>query len=368
MKNLSIFKNSRVIVTGHTGFKGSWLTAWLKQLGADVMGISLHPPSQPYHFKVSKINYGIKDVKLDIRNQYKLEKKIISFKPHFIFHLAAQSLVRKSYISPTLTWQTNVLGTLNILESLRKLKNSCNVIIITSDKCYFNKETHKGYKETDILGGKDPYSGSKASAEILVNSFINSFFLNNNKTKIRIATARAGNVVGGGDWAENRIVPDCVRSWSKNKKAKLRNPKSTRPWQHVLEAVGGYLCLAINLKFHKNLHGESFNFGPKLHKEYSVLELVKNISTNLNNVSWKIEKRTNKKFFESELLRLNCSKARKILKWKSILNFNETSKMVADWYSSYYIDPKKVNKVTEKQIREFQILARKRNLKWVKIS
>ena len=145
MKNLSIFKNSRVIVTGHTGFKGSWLTAWLKQLGADVKGISLHPPSQPYHFKVSKINYGIKDVKLDIRNQYKLEKKIISFKPRFIFHLAAQSLVRKSYISPTLTWQTNVLGTLNILESLRKLKNSCNVIIITSDKCYFNKETHKGY-------------------------------------------------------------------------------------------------------------------------------------------------------------------------------------------------------------------------------
>ena len=170
------------------------------------------------------------------------------------------------------------------MESLRKLKNKCNVVIITSDKCYFNKEIHYGYKETDVLGGKDPYSGSKASAEILIKSYVNSFF--NNKSKIRIATARAGNVIGGGDWANNRIIPDCVRSWSKNKKAKLRNPNSTRPWQHVLEAVGGYLCLAINLEFNKKLHGESFNFGPNLTKEYSVLELVKTMGKHWRNVSW----------------------------------------------------------------------------------
>ena len=206
MKNLKIFKNSRVIVTGHTGFKGSWLTAWLKQLGANVMGISLDPPTYPSHFEVAKIKLGIKDVRLDIRDKAKLEKKVVTFKPNFIFHLAAQSLVRESYKNPTMTWQTNVLGTLNILESIRKLKNACNVVIVTSDKCYFNKEIHYGYKETDILGGKDPYSGSKASAELLVKSYFSSFF-SNNKTRIRIATARAGNVIGGGDWANDRIIP-----------------------------------------------------------------------------------------------------------------------------------------------------------------
>ena len=243
-----IFNKKRVIVTGHTGFKGSWLTAWLKQLGSDVMGISLDPPTFPSHFLSAKINYGIKDVILDIRNKKNLEKKIISYKTDFVFHLAAQSLVGLSYKNPTLTWQTNVIGTLNILDSLRKLKNQCNVVIVTSDKCYFNKEIRFGYKETDILGGKDPYSSSKASAELLVKSFINSYFFYK-KSKVRIATARAGNVIGGGDWATDRIIPDCISSWSKGNKAKLRNPKSTRPWQHVLEAVGGYICLDANLKF-----------------------------------------------------------------------------------------------------------------------
>ena len=367
MKNLTVFKKSRVIVTGHTGFKGSWLTAWLKQLGANVMGISLDPPTRPSHFKASKIFLGIKEVRLDIREKDKLEKKIVKFKPDFIFHLAAQSLVGLSYKNPTLTWETNVLGTLNILESVRKLKKTCSVVIITSDKCYFNKETHKGYKETDILGGKDPYSGSKASAEILVKSFINSFFLKN-KTKIHIATARAGNVIGGGDWAENRIVPDCVRSWSKNNSAKLRKPKATRPWQHVLEAVGGYLCLAINLKLNKNLHGESFNFGPSLQKEYSVLELVKKMSNNWKDVSWKILPKNKKKFHESELLRLNCNKANKLLRWKSILKFSETIHLVANWYSYFYSNPKNVDKITSRQIKTFQALAFKRGLTWLKNS
>ena len=250
MKNLKIFRNSRVIVTGHTGFKGSWLTAWLKQLGANIMGISIDIPTFPSHFAVSKINAGIIDKRIDIRDKKKLEKAITNFRPKFIFHLAAQSLVGVSYKKPTLTWQTNVLGTLNVLESVRKLKNKCNVVIITSDKCYLNREIHLGYKETDILGGKDPYSVSKASAELVVKSYNNSFFANN-KNQIRIATARAGNVIGGGDWASFRIVPDCVRSWSRGKIAELRNPNATRPWQHVLEAVGGYLCLAINLNLNK---------------------------------------------------------------------------------------------------------------------
>ncbi len=366
MKNLKVFKNSRVIITGHTGFKGSWLTAWLKLLGANIMGISLDLPTKPSHFNVSSIGKNIKDVRLDIRDGKKLEKKIINFKPKFIFHLAAQSLVANSYSDPSRTWQTNVIGTLNILESLRKLKNVCNAVIITSDKCYFNREIHYGYKETDILGGKDPYSGSKASAEILVKSYIDSFFPKSNKN-IRIATARAGNVVGGGDWANYRIVPDCVRFWSKNRVVKLRNPQATRPWQHVLEAVGAYLCLAINLNERQSLHGESFNFGPSLQREYSVSELVNEMSKHWDNVSWKKISLSKRKFFESSLLRLNCNKAKKILYWKSILKFDETMKMVADWYSNFYSYPKNINYITNQQIENYQNLANKRGLKWAKL-
>ena len=365
MKNLSVFKNSRVIVTGHTGFKGSWLTAWLKLLGANIMGISVDIPTNPSNFKVSKLGKNIKNVRLDIRDKAKLEKKIVEFKPDFVFHLAAQSLVGLSYIEPAKTWQTNVLGTLNILESLRKLKKPCNVVIITSDKCYFNKETHYGYKENDILGGKDPYSASKASAEILIKSYISSFFAK--KSKVRIVTARAGNVVGGGDWSSNRIVSDCYKSWSRNKKVQLRNPNATRPWQHVLEAVGGYLCLAINLKHNENLHGESFNFGPGLSKEHSVLELVKKISNHWDNISWRKIKKSKKVFYESGLLRLNCNKAKKFLRWKSILKFNEIVEMVANWYSSYQKNPKDIENITLEQIKNYQLLAFKRGLKWTKI-
>ena len=363
MKNLKIFKNSRVIVTGHTGFKGSWLTAWLKLIGANIMGISLNVPTNPSHYKVSKIKKGIKDIRLDIRNKKKLEKKIVSFRPNFIFHLAAQSLVATSYAKPKLTWDTNVFGTLNILESLRKLKSPCCVVIITSDKCYHNREIHYGYKETDILGGKDPYSGSKASAEILIKSYISSFF--SKKNKIRIATARAGNVIGGGDWAQNRIIPDCIKSWSKNRKVYLRNPKSTRPWQHVLEAVGGYLCLAINLKNNKKLHGESFNFGPSLSKEHSVIELVKEMSNYWKNISWIKKKKSF--FYESDLLRLNCSKAQRILKWKSVLKFNESIELVAKWYRNFYLKKGNIENLTKEQIKIYQTLLVKRGSNWAKI-
>ena len=363
MKNFRIFNNSRVIVTGHTGFKGSWLTAWLKRLGANVMGISLNIPTKPSNFYVSKINQGIKDVRLDIRNKKKLQKKILQFKPHFIFHLAAQSLVGESYKSPETTWQTNVIGTLNILETLRKLKNSCTVVIITSDKCYFNKEIHYGYKETDILGGKDPYSGSKASAELLIKSYIESFF-SHKKNNIFISSARAGNVIGGGDWATDRIVPDCARSWSKNNIATIRNPKATRPWQHVLEVIGGYLRLAVELNRKKNLHGESFNFGPSLSKEFSVKQLVTKIGYYWKKVSWKISpKIKKKKFAESTLLRLNCNKSKRILKWKNILKFDETSKFVADWYRNYYGNNSNMKKFTEFQIKEYEKLLKQRQIK-----
>ena len=365
MKSLKIFKNKRVIVLGHTGFKGSWLTAWLKELGANIMGISLPPNTTPSNYKVSKIGNGIKDIRLDIRNRKKLEKKIISFKPDFIFHLAAQALVGLSYKNSPLTWESNVLGTLNVLEALKKLKKKCNVIIITSDKCYYNRETHSGYKETDILGGKDPYSASKASAEILVHSYVSSFFKKN--SKIRIATARAGNVIGGGDWSDKRIIPDCMKSWSKNRPARLRNPNSTRPWQHVIEAVGGYLCLAINLKLNKKLHGESFNFGPSLSKEYSVLDLVRGMSRNWKDAYWKADSKSRKGFYESGLLRLNCSKAKKKLSWNTILKFDELTSMVVDWYWNYYCNKQNLSIITSQQIKKYQSLAIRRGLKWAKI-
>ena len=357
MKNLKIFKNARVIVTGHTGFKGSWLTAWLNELGSKVMGISLNPHTSPSHFKVSKIGKNIKDVRLDIRNRKRLEKKIINSKPNFIFHLAAQAIVGESYKNPYLTWETNVFGTLNILESARKLKNKCSIVIITSDKCYFNKEIHYGYKETDTLGGKDPYSGSKASAEILIQSHINSFFKGN--SKVRLATERAGNVIGGGDWAKNRIIPDCVRSWSKNNKAILINPKSTRPWQHVLEAVGGYLVLGSNLFRNKKFHCQSFNFGPVSKKNYKVIEPLESLKSNWKDKKWYINKKS-QNLFESKLLSLDVSKAKRYLKWSNILSFEEITKLTAEWYKNYYENKFNIFHFSTKQIYFYEKCVKER--------
>ena len=229
MNIYKFFKNKRVIVTGHTGFKGSWLVAWLDMLGCNVMGISLDPNSGDNHFKILKKNIKIIDQRSDIRNEKSLKRLIIKFKPDIVFHLAAQSIVSTSYKFPKLTIETNVLGTLNLLTSLNELKKKCTAVLITSDKCYKNKEMTKGYKEDDELGGEDFYSSSKASAELIIHSFYQSFIKNKNKF-LRIATARAGNVVGGGDWSKNRLIPDCMRYWSKNKKVILRNPNSTRPW------------------------------------------------------------------------------------------------------------------------------------------
>ena len=244
------FKNKTVLVTGHTGFKGSWLTLWLVLLGAKVIGLSINFPSNPSHFNLMKLQKKINHKKIDIRNLKLLKKIFRRYQPDYVFHLAAQSLVKKSYSEPIYTWGTNTMGTLNILESLRELKKNCVAVLITSDKSYKNVEIKRGYKENDILGGGDPYSSSKASAELAIQSYISSFF-SSKKTKVLIGIARAGNVIGGGDWSENRLVPDCAKSWSKNKKVLIRNPRSTRPWQHVLEAIWGYLLLASDLKKYK---------------------------------------------------------------------------------------------------------------------
>ena len=329
------FKNKKVLITGHTGFKGSWLTSWLVMLGAKVTGLSINIPTTPSHFKAIKLKNKINHKKVDIRNLKLLKKTFKKYQPDYVFHLAAQSLVKKSYYDPIYTWETNTIGTLNVLESLREIKKNCIAVLITSDKSYKNLEIKRGYKENDILGGKDPYSASKASAELAIQSHISSFFPLK-KTKVFIGIARAGNVIGGGDWSENRLIPDCVKSWSKNKRALIRNPKSTRPWQHVLEAVSGYLLLASTLKRNKKLHGEAFNFGPDNTNNYSVIFLVKLIKKYWKVTSWKLSKKRKKGFYESNLLKLNSNKAKIKLKWKCILSFAETISMVADWYKNYY--------------------------------
>jgi len=359
---LKEFRNKTVLVTGHTGFKGSWLTSWLTLLGSKVIGLSINIPSYPSHFKALKLEKKIIHKKVDVRN-LKLMKNIFKkYQPDYIFHLAAQALVKKSYSEPIYTWQTNTVGTLNILESLKEVKKKCSVVIITSDKSYRNLEIKRGYVENDILGGSDPYSASKASAELAIQSYINSFF-SSKKTKIKIGIARAGNVVGGGDWSSDRLIPDCVKSWAKNKKVLIRNPKSTRPWQHVLEAVNGYLLLAYSLTKNKKLHGEAFNFGPNHKKNYSVIFLVNIMKKFWKKVSWKVIKKNKIRFHESNLLKLNCNKAKSKLKWKSILSFSETIKMVARWYKFYYTKSKNVYEITINQIKEYENLLKARSIK-----
>jgi CDP-glucose 4,6-dehydratase len=352
-----------VLITGHTGFKGAWLTAWLKHLGSNVTGIALNPPTEPSHFNVAKLAKNITDLRIDIRCQAELESAIMSAQPDFVFHLAAQSLVRNSYETPLETWQTNVLGTLNVLEALRKLDKSSAAVIITSDKCYDNVEWVWGYRETDSIGGPDPYSASKGAAELAIRSHIKSFF-STPDNKIRIASARAGNVIGGGDWADHRIVPDCVRAWSNDAVVELRNPSSTRPWQHVLEPLSGYLSLAVALAERPDLHGQPFNFGPQTHENHSVLQLVQQMALHWEKVRWKDVSDSRVGPYESGLLKLNCDKALHYLKWNAIMGFEDTVRMTAEWYRAFYQKPTHIASVTTAQIKAYTEIAKKNGMLW----
>jgi CDP-glucose 4,6-dehydratase len=357
------FDGKTVLVTGHTGFKGSWLISWLKFLGANIVGIALDPISTPSHFLAGQLSRGIVDLRIDIRDNTSLVKAIIDLQPDYVFHLAAQALVRQSYDDPLTTWETNVLGTMHVMDALRKLVKPCIAVMITSDKCYQNREWIWGYKETDTLGGTDPYSSSKAAAEFAIQSYVKSYFPDN-LGKVRIASARAGNVMGGGDWAEDRIIPDCVKSWSKNTEVALRSPNATRPWQHVLEPLSGYLTLAAELSHNPNLHGEAFNFGPYQLKSYSVLDLVEEMSRHWDQVRWKIDLPNSETRREAGLLRLNCEKAMQSLNWHSALDFEETVQITAEWYRNYYSSPQLINETTENQISLYVSSARKQGLKW----
>ncbi len=363
MMALDCFHGKNVIITGHTGFKGAWLTAWLKQLGAKVTGISLNLPTNPSHFVVAHLADGMNDLRIDIRDRSALEDAIVSAQPDFVFHLAAQALVRRSYDYPIETWQTNVFGTLHILEALRKLDKPCAAVIITSDKCYNNVEWVWGYRETDAMGGPDPYSASKGAAELAIRSYIKSYFPKDT-SKVRIASARAGNVIGGGDWAADRIVPDCVKAWSTNNTVQLRNPHSTRPWQHVLEPLSGYLSLAVALSQRPELHGEPFNFGPAAQQNHSVLELVQQMAIYWDQVRWRDVSQSMVGPYESGLLKLNCDKALHYLKWSAVMGFEDTVRMTAEWYSAYYRNPAEITIMTQIQIKSYMAFAKEQGLTW----
>jgi CDP-glucose 4,6-dehydratase len=359
----TLFQNKSVLVTGHTGFKGSWLTAWLQSLGAKVTGISLAPPTDPSHFIAARIADEMIDLRIDICDQLALKNAIIEVQPDFVFHLAAQALVRRSYVEPQDTWQTNVMGTLHLLEALRALNKPCIAVLITSDKCYDNVEWVWGYRESDALGGPDPYSASKGGAELVIRSYMKSFFPKES-SKVRIAVARAGNVIGGGDWAADRLIPDCVKAWSSGKSVGLRNPNSTRPWQHVLEPLSGYLALAFALTKRQELHGEPFNFGPPAQQNHSVLELVQAMSCYWSQVRWSVASGLDVGPYESGLLKLNCDKALHYLRWQATMSFEDTVRMTAEWYCAFYHQPDKIASITLNQIAAYSEMAQKHGLEW----
>ena len=335
------------------------------KLGANVVGISIDIPTYPSLFDELKLSNKIKDYRFDVRDLATLMNIFDNVKPDFVFHLAAQPIVSLSYIDPVNTFSTNVMGTVNIMECLKNLENKCTAIIITSDKCYDNVEWIWGYKETDHLGGKDIYSGSKGAAEIAFKSYFYSFFRNH--SNVRVASARAGNVIGGGDWAKDRIVPDCILAWLSDSAVEIRSPTATRPWQHVLEPLSGYLALGQELYGNPSLNGESFNFGPKSEDSNTVINLLEELSKHWNIKTLdKIYKITdNVIFHEAGLLKLNCDKALYNLKWLSTLNYEKLTSFTSTWYYEFYHN-KSINifDFTQKQIDEYYKLAIEKEIKW----
>ncbi len=360
----NVYANKKVLVIGNTGFKGSWLSIWLLKLGAEVYGISKDVPTTPSIFDElnlqEKINYQV----ADINDRDKILQLIDDLRPDFLFNLAAQPIVSKSYSEPIETINTNVLGTAHILEALRIINHNCIAVMITSDKCYENVEWIWGYKESDHLGGKDPYSASKGACEIIIHAYFHSYLKNSN---VRLASVRAGNVIGGGDWAESRIVPDSMKAWSQNLPVTIRNPNSTRPWQHVLEPLSGYLRVGQKLKEEEKINGEAYNFGPSAEQVHTVAEMLEQLGE-----FWKFTTKQPKyivqsssSFHEAGLLKLNCDKALYDLKWKAVLNFKETMQLTAEWYQAFYNRNSDLYLFSFDQIDKYVNCAKERGLAWV---
>jgi len=363
MEKLSIFKNAKVLVTGHNGFKGTWLTAWLVKLGAQVTGVSLATNTNPSHYNLCYFDGSVDSRHIDVCDIDGLTNVVQEIQPDFVFHLAAQALVRRAYRDPVDAWKTNTIGTVNILEALRCLEKHCVAIMITSDKCYDNVEWAWGYRETDALGGPDPYSASKAAAELAIRSYVKSFLVKGGP--VRLGIGRAGNVIGGGDWSEDRIIPDCVKAWGRGDRVAIRSPLATRPWQHVLEPLSGYLNLAVALNESSELHGEPFNFGPADGLNRSVLDLVTTMAESWSQVRWDDISSDSEGPYESGLLKLNCDKALHFLNWQPTWNFDVTVRETAKWYQEYYTkEPVSILDFTSKQIDSYMSEAKSQNKNW----
>jgi CDP-glucose 4,6-dehydratase len=359
------YTGKRVLVTGHTGFKGSWLSYWLLQLGAKVTGFSLYIPSKPSNFEVLGLRSRLDHQEGDLRDPAALEAAFQAAKPEIVFHLAAQAIVRTSYEEPKVTFDTNLGGTVNVLESVRRSDSVRVAVLITSDKCYENVEWEYGYRETDRLGGKDPYSASKACAEIAISAYNRSFFATGGGK--RVASTRAGNVIGGGDWAKDRIVPDCARAWAEGGAPVIRNPRATRPWQHVLEPIGGYLWLGSQLlEAPEGLAGEAFNFGPDADVNEPVEHLIDEMRKTWNGQSWRSDQDASRHKAEAGLLKLSCDKALHRLRWQATLSFEEAVRMTAEWYREYYRDHSGIQALTDEQIRQYVALAQQRGQAWAR--
>lgn len=341
-----IYKGKKVFLTGHTGFKGCWLALWLKSLGAEVLGYSLKPNTKPSFFEEVKLDKQIKSVFGNILDSEKLEKTMQEFNPDVVFHLAAQPLVRLSYAEPVLTYQTNVIGTLNVLEAARKCPNVKAFVNVTTDKCYENKEIERGYREDEPMGGWDMYSSSKGCVEIMSASYRRSFLsiLQNEQRKkpYLMATARAGNVIGGGDWAQDRLIPDCIKSINSNKPIEIRNPISIRPWQHVLEPLSGYLLLGQKLLQSWNdnwangseKYAQGFNFGPNEDSVLTVVDVAKRVVDYYQKGEVVINQQAD--LHEANLLMLNIEKAKTVLNWEPLYNADEAIQATVEWYKKFY--------------------------------
>ena len=356
-----IYKDKTVLVTGHTGFKGSWLCFWLKQMGAKVVGYSLEAPTNPNHFEL--LNLDITSIKGNIKDLEHLNTVFQTYKPDIVFHLAAQALVKYSYENPIETYETNVMGTLKVFEASR-INNVKAIVNITSDKAYENREWIWGYREIDPLGGYDPYSSSKGCADILTNSYRNSFFNIKDYKKTHntlIATCRAGNVIGGGDWAKDRLITDIMISVSQDKKVSIRNPKATRPWQHVLEPLSGYLQIGQKLLEEKVEFAEAWNFGPSDEGSIAVEEVVQNVKKHWDKIDYEINQDPNQ-LHEANLLKLDCTKANTILKWKDVWDSETTFEKTVNWYKNFYENNKEL--LTQSDLENYIKEAVGKNIVW----
>ena len=350
-----IYKDKTCLITGDTGFKGSWLAYWLCKMGAKVIGFSLEPDTSPNHHDIlDKTHTSIVG---DIRDIAALNEVFETYKPDIVFHLAAQALVRYSYDNPIETYSTNVLGTVNVFEAARKTSSVRAIVNITSDKCYDNKEWIWGYRENDPMGGFDPYSASKGCAELVTSSYQKSYF---NQGEKLLASGRAGNVIGGGDWAEDRLIPDIVKAASLNESVQIRNPLATRPWQHVLEPLSGYLMLGWKLLNKELEFAEGWNFGPDLKNNVSVKEIIQRVDTCWDKVDYNVNQNKNE-HHEANLLMLDCSKANKLMKWLPIWDLETTIEKTINWYKEYY-ENNRVN--TENDLKDFVQSAKQKSLPW----